>query len=707
MHHIRRQKIAISIFLIFILISSSDTLFPIKKASAQGAQPVQDQGWKADVYSTAEDDSVGKVSMETKFEIIFPPGSQASNGTATVYSTVSGSYSGEPCAGPTVPTVITYLASLGSASYNQNSSSTMIVGGDELRSFTCTDQEGKSWPWSRDVGAALTFSTDVFNLTDGAVITKTEQTPSGVALHYEITFHRLALQPSNPFQFQIITPNFANVTQGQNASIPITVSTTSSEPEEVTLSATDWSQSGISTYFEENPVTPDYNTIFSVQTSCSTPAGNYLFTISGSAQGTSSLPITSQQAVTVTVLPNPSCNPSSPSTPSQPSQSTPSSSSSQSSTNTQKSIPSWVRNNAKWWASGQVSDADFIKGIQYLAQQGIITVPPTQSTMSPSKTMPVWVKNTAKWWALGQVSDADFIKSIQYLVQNGIISVQTGTTTAPIANALVLNSGQISNRYSTMSATNSDPSIAMHFWEDATGSAASWVSPQHIDFGTLYNGQSQRVNYTITVPQGQQPGNYELIWNATCAASSGGCHASGYVITIIVTTPSTTPSTTAPAQYNTFHNHGISFSYPSNWTVQDQTQNSTPNIKIVSGDSSITMGMLELSTSNRFGSATGQQYLNQLIASIQNYCNNNSICSNLNLTNSKVVPSSFGDLYVVTFNLILTEKNGAKINYAIAELDMPTSSGTWLVTAQGSSTNYSLHSQEITNIVSSIALDQT
>ncbi|MDE1727437.1 MAG: hypothetical protein KGH89_09285, partial [Thaumarchaeota archaeon] len=69
----------------------------------------------------------------------------------------------------------------------------------------------------------------------------------------------------------------------------------------------------------------------------------------------------------------------------------------------------------------------FFKGIQYLVQQGLITLPPTQTSTSSSQAIPSWVKNNAKWWSEGQVSDSEFIQSIQYLVQNGIIVVQTNS----------------------------------------------------------------------------------------------------------------------------------------------------------------------------------------------------------------------------------------------------------------------------------------
>src|SRR5579863_8216190 len=43
-------------------------------------------------------------------------------------------------------------------------------------------------------------------------------------------------------------------------------------------------------------------------------------------------------------------------------------------------IPQWIKNNAKWWSEGSISDADFLKGIQYMIQQGIVQVPISQVT---------------------------------------------------------------------------------------------------------------------------------------------------------------------------------------------------------------------------------------------------------------------------------------------------------------------------------------
>ena len=35
-------------------------------------------------------------------------------------------------------------------------------------------------------------------------------------------------------------------------------------------------------------------------------------------------------------------------------------------------VPSWIKDNAGWWAEGQIDDNTFVSGIQYLVKVGII-----------------------------------------------------------------------------------------------------------------------------------------------------------------------------------------------------------------------------------------------------------------------------------------------------------------------------------------------
>ncbi|MBI3623890.1 YbhB/YbcL family Raf kinase inhibitor-like protein [Candidatus Pacearchaeota archaeon] len=88
-------------------------------------------------------------------------------------------------------------------------------------------------------------------------------------------------------------------------------------------------------------------------------------------------------------------------------------------------IPPWVKNNAKWWSEGQIGDNDFVKGIQYLIQSGIMKIPQTQSGYGSSQQIPSWIKNNAGWWANGTITDDDFVKGIQYLIQENIIQIKT------------------------------------------------------------------------------------------------------------------------------------------------------------------------------------------------------------------------------------------------------------------------------------------
>lgn len=88
-------------------------------------------------------------------------------------------------------------------------------------------------------------------------------------------------------------------------------------------------------------------------------------------------------------------------------------------------IPSWIKNNAKWFADGSIGQSDFTKGIEYMIKEGIMRIPnlpPSASDVAETK-VPDWIKNNARWWADGQITDQDFVKGIQYLVEKGIIRV--------------------------------------------------------------------------------------------------------------------------------------------------------------------------------------------------------------------------------------------------------------------------------------------
>jgi peptidoglycan/xylan/chitin deacetylase (PgdA/CDA1 family) len=85
-------------------------------------------------------------------------------------------------------------------------------------------------------------------------------------------------------------------------------------------------------------------------------------------------------------------------------------------------VPDWVKDNARWWADGKISDSDFTKGLEYLIEQHIIKIPATEKGAGKA-TIPQWIKTNARWWADDKIEISDFVHGIQYLIQNGIIRV--------------------------------------------------------------------------------------------------------------------------------------------------------------------------------------------------------------------------------------------------------------------------------------------
>jgi len=84
-------------------------------------------------------------------------------------------------------------------------------------------------------------------------------------------------------------------------------------------------------------------------------------------------------------------------------------------------IPSWVKNNARWWSEGLFGDTDFATGIKYIIKQGVIQSPVISNETNSNVKIPGWMKTNADWWANGLISDNEFSAAIQYLISVGII----------------------------------------------------------------------------------------------------------------------------------------------------------------------------------------------------------------------------------------------------------------------------------------------
>jgi len=88
-------------------------------------------------------------------------------------------------------------------------------------------------------------------------------------------------------------------------------------------------------------------------------------------------------------------------------------------------IPSWIKNNAGWWADGQIDDSSFVSGIQYLIKSGIIVVTqaekPVIETTVESSDYPDWLINNPSWQAAREFCNCPFDNfDLSYLKQEVI-----------------------------------------------------------------------------------------------------------------------------------------------------------------------------------------------------------------------------------------------------------------------------------------------
>ncbi|RMW37866.1 MAG: hypothetical protein EA447_04715, partial [Nitrosopumilus sp.] len=86
-------------------------------------------------------------------------------------------------------------------------------------------------------------------------------------------------------------------------------------------------------------------------------------------------------------------------------------------------VPDWVKNNAKQWSDGLISDEQFSKGLEFLSNENILNKNP--NSKSDEYGFPIWVKQYAGFYGDGKLSDTEFLDTFNYLIENDIISIRS------------------------------------------------------------------------------------------------------------------------------------------------------------------------------------------------------------------------------------------------------------------------------------------
>jgi len=119
-------------------------------------------------------------------------------------------------------------------------------------------------------------------------------------------------------------------------------------------------------------------------------------------------------------------------------------------------IPDWIKNVAGWWANGEISENEFLAGIEYLINNNIIlldfipcSIKTESQTISSAKLVPDWVKNNAKWWSEDLIEDTDFVNGIEYLIKKQIIGIDNKKIlgNVPLEDVTFSSSWQINKNY--------------------------------------------------------------------------------------------------------------------------------------------------------------------------------------------------------------------------------------------------------------------
>ena len=113
-------------------------------------------------------------------------------------------------------------------------------------------------------------------------------------------------------------------------------------------------------------------------------------------------------------------------------------------------------------------------------------IDPTFRISKSVEKVPVWIKNNAGWWASGQISESDFLSGINHLVKTGIISVSNNL---PKSDLSVLECQSISSTYKRL---NCEKEIKQSleftkFKESAIGYSAGPVTYYYPGIGNFGN----------------------------------------------------------------------------------------------------------------------------------------------------------------------------------------------------------------------------
>ncbi len=133
----------------------------------------------------------------------------------------------------------------------------------------------------------------------------------------------------------------------------------------------------------------------------------------------------------------------------------------------------------------------------------------TISASASDSVIPEWIKNNAKWWSEGSITEADYIKSLEYLITNEIINIPFPITEVTAAQT-ALTEEERAQSFSVTVSNIVEPFTVTHFekFEIATSQAGAADDPR----GRMYDFRDPNPKFFLeSLPSADKKKFYEFV----------------------------------------------------------------------------------------------------------------------------------------------------------------------------------------------------
>jgi len=123
--------------------------------------------------------------------------------------------------------------------------------------------------------------------------------------------------------------------------------------------------------------------------------------------------------------------------------------------------------------------------------------------------IPEWIKNNAKWWSEGSISDTDYVKSLEYLINNGMIDVPIPITEVTAAQTMYSEEERAQSFRVTLS--NIIEPLPVHFFEKFELSSSTFGSADD-PRGRMYEFRDDNPSFFLeSLPSADKKPFYDFI----------------------------------------------------------------------------------------------------------------------------------------------------------------------------------------------------